>query len=185
MFGRFVDDNFNIKQRLMSFRTAQSSMNAIQIAFVLLETLNSAGVSPSKVLGTNRDGAAVNGLAITHFQEAKPDVKFWNLKCLAHFLNLVGERISKSLGRKFLSDWKALFSKRPKTKALWKSITGCSWISTCPTRWWSEWDQVNQICLYYPQVLKLFKHPEAPDCCKEMASGSLRVFLRFSNPFFL
>ena len=91
MFGRFVDDNFNIKQRLMSFRTAQSSMNAIQIAFVLLETLNSAGVSPSKVLGTNRDGAAVNGLAITHFQEAKPDVKFWNLKCLAHFLNLVSE----------------------------------------------------------------------------------------------
>ena len=108
MCGRFVDDSFTVKQRLLSFKTLKQSMTGVQIAFSVAQSLSEAGIPNENLLGTNRDGASVNEVAMStllqEFRETNGcSAPFWNLKCLAHFLNLVGERMSSNLARSFLA----------------------------------------------------------------------------------
>ena len=101
-----------MKQRLLSFKTLKQSMTGVQIAFSVAQSLSEAGIPHENLLGTNRDGASVNEVAMSTLQEFREtngcSAPFWNLKCLAHFLNLVGERMSSNLARSFLAQWKSM-----------------------------------------------------------------------------
>jgi len=174
--GRFVDDSFTVKQRLLSFKTLKQSMTGVQIAFSVAQSLSEAGIPNENLLGTNRDGASVNEVAMSTLQEFREtngcSAPFWNLKCLAHFLNLVGERMSSNLARSFLAQWKSMMGHSVKARNLFREVTGQSFISSSATRWWSEWEQVDQICALYPKILDFLKHEDAPDSCKTIVSCS-------------
>ena len=58
-----------MKQRLLQFKTLRQSMTDVQIAFQVNQSLSDAGTPLRNMLGTNRDGAAVNGVAISTLQD--------------------------------------------------------------------------------------------------------------------
>jgi len=182
--GRFIDDNFSVKQRLLQFQTLRQSMTGIQIAFQVNLSLSDAGIPLRNLLGTNRNGAAVNGVAISTLESFRESsgclTPLWNLGCLAHFLNLVGERMGHNLARSFLSQWKSMMGHSVKARYLFRETTGKSFIASSATRWWSEWDQVDQVCALYPQILEFLKSKEAPESAKLLVSCSFNLVSQHS-----
>ena len=179
IIARYVDEHFAVHQCLLRFLTVKQSLEGSQITMVVIQTLIEASIPIPKVLGSNRDGASVNVKAMKDFRgmRLEPAGPFWDMSCLAHFLNLVGGHIYEGLAHDFLLQWKQMLRSN-KAKALWKQIAGCSVVTSSDTRWWSEWEQVNQISTLFPRVLQLLAHPSLAQCgSRKNLVNSIHFFL--------
>ena len=104
-----------------------------------------------------RDRASVNN-------EAMRTVKIvfsiaLDVGCISHTLNLVGDHFKLPNLLDFLNSWILLFSHSTKAKFLWKEQTGKTMPTYSRTSWWSEWEVMNQLLMYFGDVKPfLLKH---------------------------
>lgn len=163
---RWVDDQFTIREQLLSFKTIAHPMNALQIMHLLTTTIIAEGLRYEQLIGFARDGAPVNNKAMSDVAQAI-ERKFVDVRCLAHFLNLVGERFEAPLAAAFMTSWKRAIA-NPKPRGIFRGIANTAPKSSSDVRWWSEWEQVQQVCLHFPAVLQFLSHEEAPVSCSKM-----------------
>ena len=56
----------------------------------------------------------------------------------------VGEKFNVRVLKEFTSAWINLFSRSPKNKLAWKTMTGIAVRTFSETRWWSRWEVMKQ-----------------------------------------
>ncbi|MDD9819071.1 MAG: hypothetical protein OXU61_13195 [Gammaproteobacteria bacterium] len=67
-------------------------------------------------------------------------------------IDYVGSHFKTPILTDFTSSWISLFSLSPKTRLLRKTQTGKSMMTYSSTRWWSKWEVMKQMLLYFSDI---------------------------------
>ena len=139
---QYVDDEWKIHQCVA--RLAKS-LAGEEVARELLSTLSTGLSLPSNLLiAVIRDRASVNNVALRTLSIVYLQVII-DVGCFSHTLDHVGEHFTTPVLNEFAAGWIGLFSRSPKTKLQWKTVTGLPTPSYSTTRWWSKWEVIKQI----------------------------------------
>ena len=148
---RYIDGNWNLEQRLVSFQTLAKSLKNDELAKCLLECLTvSYSIKPTGLLAAMKDGAAVNEAAIRQIQFYFPQA--FSVTCFSHTIDNVGKYFEFRVLDKFIMYWTAMFSNSPAVCLAWKDRTGKAMRSHSNTRWWSQFEIMKQVFEYYGDV---------------------------------
>ena len=147
---RFVD-GFVIKQYLIRFQTLAKSMTGEEIARQLISVLSvEYGITSDRLLAAMRDRASVNGVAMRTINVVFPDMI--DVGCYSHTIDLVGGKFKIPHLDDFIRVWVSLFAHSPRARLWWKERTGKSMSSYSATRWWSKWEVMAQVMLFFGDV---------------------------------
>ena len=114
---RFVDNGWNIIQRLVRIDVHSESVNANKLAEVLNQCLSvDYGVRANSLLAAMRDGASVNQAALDRIAFIFP--KMPNVVCFSHTLNNVGNHLVIPSLVEFGSLWIRMFRHNGKSQAV-------------------------------------------------------------------
>ncbi len=162
---RFVDldteqRQFLIKQRLVRLEVLAKSLDARQLARVILVCLgNQLQIMPEQVVAAMHDGASVNTAAMRHVQVVYPS--FIDVVCFSHTVDNVGRHFDLPHLDGFLELWIRLFSHSSAAKIKWREVTGKSMRQLSPTRWWSRWEVIDQCLEYFGDIHPFVRdHPD-------------------------
>lgn len=148
---RFVNDDLSIHQRLVRLQMLIKSLTGEEIARELITALSvSYSIHPSNLLGAMRDRASTNNVAMRSLMIVYPKVV--DIGCFSHTIDHVGGYFKTPVLTDFTSLWISLFSHSPKTRLLWNTRTNRSMKSYSSTRWWSEWEVMKQMFLYFGDI---------------------------------
>lgn len=148
---RFVDQDWCVQQRLVRVQMLAKSLSGEELARELISVLSiTYSIRPNSLLAAMRDGASVNNVAIRTLQVVYP--LLIDIRCFSHTIDHVGGRFQTPTLSEFITLWICLFSHSPKTRLLWKSKTGRAMSSYSSTRWWSKWEVVKQVMLYFTDI---------------------------------
>ena len=119
----FVDNDWNIVQRLIRIDICAKSVNGDQFSQVLNERLGiEYGVRGDPLVTAMRDGPSVNQAALNPIQFIIS--KTFNVVCLSHTLDNVGNHFVIPNLTEFGNLWILLFSQSHKAGLMWKELTG-------------------------------------------------------------
>uniref|UniRef100_A0A1X7TYF9 HAT C-terminal dimerisation domain-containing protein n=1 Tax=Amphimedon queenslandica TaxID=400682 RepID=A0A1X7TYF9_AMPQE len=148
---RFVDHSWNIRQRLVRLQLLAKSLRGEEIAREIISVLSvSYSVKPHQLLAAMRDRAASNNVAMQTINIIYPYVI--DIGCISHFLDRVGEYFKTVNLSEFMHLWISLFSHSIKAKLAWKMQTGKSMATYSTTRWWSKWEVMRQVMIYFGDI---------------------------------
>ena len=142
---RFVDNGWNIIQRLVRIDVHSESVNANKLAEVLNQCLSvDYGVRANSLLATMRDGASVNQAALDRIALVIPTlVEFGSL-------------------------WIRVFRHSCKAKLLWKDLTGQTARSYSETRRWSKCEVYHQLMVQFGYVERLVEEAKNTKVCPKL-----------------
>ena len=194
---RFVDDNFNVQQRLAALKLAGCAMSGEQVAHTLLSVLSlTYSVQPHDLIASMRDRASVNDCAVRTIKVLYTNIM--DVGCFSHTLAHVGDKISADDAKLFTSMWVQLFAHSPKCRLEWKARANVSVRSYSKTRWWSKWQVMEQLHDLFGDVVEfLLATPQSDSSVtrrrlKEKVQGlesrarlqmQLAVVVKFGRPF--
>ena len=148
---RFVNSDWSVQQRLVRVQMLSKSLAGEEIARELISVLSvSYSIRQNDLLAAMRDRASTNNVAMHTLKIVYPLVV--DIGCFSHTIDHVGSHFNTPILSEFISLWITLFSHSPKTRLLWKSQTQRSMSSYSPTRWWSKWEVVKQVMLYFSDI---------------------------------
>ena len=148
---RFIDDAWNITQRLIRIDICSKSVNSEGLARVLNETLCvEFGIRGKSLLAAMRDGASVNQAALNRMAFIFPEML--NVVCFSHTLDNVGNHLDIPNLVEFVDLCIRLFSHSYEAKLAWQTQTGRKPKSYSETRWWSKWEVFKQLLEQFGDV---------------------------------
>jgi hypothetical protein len=100
----------------------------------------------------------VNNVAIQTLKIVYPLVI--DIRCFSHTIHHVGGRFETAVLSEFITLWICLFSHSPKTRLLWRSRTNKSMSSYSATRWWSKWEVIKDVTVYFADVEPFLRENE-------------------------
>ena len=131
---RYVNDNWEPVQRLVSLQLLAKSMTGEEIAREIVSTLSiEFGITSNRLLAGMRDRASVNGVAMRTIKVLFPQML--DVGCYAHTLDHVGDHFKTPTLDEFCHLWISLFSHSHHTCMEWKVHTGRAMSSFSNTRW--------------------------------------------------
>ena len=114
---RLISDSFTIEQRLVRIQLLAKCLTGEEIAQELISVLStSLGIASQFVVGTMRNRASVNNVAIRTMKIIYQNSL--DIGCFSHTLDLVGDHFKLPNLTEFVSAWVTLFSHSTKTKFL-------------------------------------------------------------------
>ena len=145
---RFVSDDWVIQQRLVRVQLLTKSLSGEEIAKELISILSvTYGVQPTQLLGAMRDLASTNNVAMQTMKIVYPNLI--DIGCYSHMIDQVGNLFNTTILNEFMSAWIGMFSHSFKARALWKERANGSVKSYSATRWWSKWEVMRQLMVYF------------------------------------
>ena len=159
---RFISE-WTIQQRLVRLQFLVK--NGEEIARELINILSvTLGIQSHLVLAPMRDRASVNNLAMRTVKVIYPNIL--DVGCFPHTLDIVGEKFNTPTLNTFSSHWISLFSRSPKSKALWKEQTGRAKGTLSKTRWWSRWVLLQLVMLSHFYETMMLVHQFDLNCLR-------------------
>ena len=138
---RYIDAKFCIQQRLVRMQLLEKSMCGEEVARELISCLSTKfGLHSDQVVGSMRDRASVNNVAISTIKVVYPFLL--DVGCFSHTLDHVGETFVVT---EFIMSWINLFSHSCKAKIAWKEQTSIAMKTHSATRWWSKFEVIKQV----------------------------------------
>ena len=170
---RFIDTEWQIQQRLVSFHILAKSLIGQQLARELTTCLSTKFNIPEGTLAAAiRDGAAVNGSALQYVKDIMyPNI--FDIICSSHTLDNVGKHFQTAVLDDFSQGWVALFARSPAARLAWKQRVGKDIKTHCATRWWSLWEIQNQLLTYFGDVVPFLNTLEACPATRDRLLGIL------------
>ena len=168
---RFMDNDWNITQRLVRIEVCSKSVNANQLAQVLNQCLMSVeyGVRGNSLLAAMRDGASVNQAALNIVSFIFPNMV--NVVCFSHTLDNVGNHFEIPTLKEFGSLWIRMFRNSCKAKLLRKDLMGRAPKSYSETRWWSSWSRwevYQQLMVQFGDVERYMEEAKDAKVCPQI-----------------
>ena len=102
---------------------------------------------PSVVIGAMRDGASVNGAALRQLSFFYSE--HLDIVCFSHTIDNVGNHFEFQVLDIFFRYWIGMFYHSYNARLLWRGKTGQSIQTYNETRWWSKWEVLNQVLIYF------------------------------------
>ena len=156
---RFVDSDWCIQQRLVRVSMLAKSLTGEELARELISVLSvTYSITSNSLLAAMRDGASVNNVAIQTLKIVYPLVN--DIRCFSHTIDHVGVCFETPALSDFITLWICLFSHSPKTRLLWRSRTNKSMSSYSATRWWSKWEVIKDVMVYFTDVEPFLRENE-------------------------
>ena len=147
---RFIVD-WKLEQRLVRLKFLRNTMKGEEVARELISIVSvDMGVPSNLLIGCMRDRASVNNVAMNTVSIVYSTLL--DIGCYSHTLDRIGEKFATPTLDTFSSLWISLFSHSPKAKARWRELTGKSVVSFSKTRWWSRWEVMHQLFLFFGDV---------------------------------
>ena len=117
---RFLDNAWNIQQRLVRLQTLAKSLKAEEIAQCLIKALAvDFCILPTNLLAAMKDGAAVNQAALRQVKFYFPQL--FDVTCFSHTIDNVGKHFQFRVLDKFSQYWVSMFSHSPNVGLAWKT----------------------------------------------------------------
>ena len=153
---RFVDDGWNIKQRLVFLQIVAKSLTGEELARELIAILSvQYSIRTEQLLAAMKDCASVNEVAIRTLKIVYPNLL--SIGCFSYTIDCVGEHFSTPNLSEFIVSWISLFSHSPRIRILWRDQTGKSMATFSATRWWSRWEVIEQVAVQFGDVLPFLR----------------------------
>ena len=135
------------------------SLTGEELARELISVLSVAySIISNSLLAAMRDGASVNNVAIQTLKIVYPLVI--DIRCFSHTIDHVGGRFETPVLSEFITLWICLFSHSPKKRLLWRSRTNKSMSSYSATRWWSKWEVIKDVMVYFTDIEPFLRENE-------------------------
>ncbi len=126
-------------------------MTGEELARELIDTLSTNySVSSSQLLAVMRDRCSVNNVALRTLKVIYPSLV--DIGCIAHTINIAGERFKIPVLNEFINIWNSLFAHSAKARLCWKNQTGLSVPTYSPTRWWSKFEVMKDVLVKFGDV---------------------------------
>ena len=156
---RYVQDNFKPTQRLVRLEILAKAMKGEELAQRLMSCLAvEYKFGPSVVIGAMRDGASVNGAALRQLSFFYSELL--DIVCFSHTIDNVGNHFEFQVLDLFFRYWIGMFSHSYNTRLLWREKTGQSIQTYSETHWWSKWEVLNQVLIYFGFVEPFLRENE-------------------------
>lgn len=119
---RFVDDEWNVQQRLIRLQVLAKSLKANELAQCLIQSLAvECSIRPGVLLAAMKDGAAVNHAALEQVKFFFPQLL--DITCFSHTIKNVGKHFKFRVLDRFSQLWVSMFSHSAAVRLVWKTIT--------------------------------------------------------------
>lgn len=119
---RFVED-WCVKQRVSKLLLLAKSLTGKHVACLLVESLSTElGIASHLVIAAMHDRASVKAVAM--FTVSVLYNRMFDVGCLSHTIDHVGEHLSVPVLNDFIKGWIGIFSHSPKTRLAWRTLTG-------------------------------------------------------------
>ena len=119
---RFVDDEWNVQQRLIRLQVLPKSLKANQLAQCLIQSLAvEYSIRPGVLLAALKDGAAVNHAALEQVKFFFPQLL--DITCFSHTIDNVGKHFEFRVLDRFSQLWVSMFSHSAAVRLAWKTRT--------------------------------------------------------------
>ena len=135
----FIDSEWNIQQRLVKLEILAKSMNAQRLIQCLAVEY---GIQANQLLAAMRDCASVNEAGLPQVKFFFPNIR--NVTCFCHTIDNVGKHFDI-----FSRCWNTMFSFSPAARLLWKTRTGTAVRLQFNTRWWRQWEVLNEVMEFF------------------------------------
>jgi hypothetical protein len=149
---RFMDlESWSPQRRLVRLQLLARSMCGDEIARELISILSTElGIRGGILLASMRDRASTNNVAIRSMKVVYPHLL--DIGCYSHTIDHVGENFATPNLDEFGKAWVGIFVHSPKAQLLWRETTGRSMATYSETRWWSRWEVLKQVMLYFGDI---------------------------------
>lgn len=114
----------------------------------------------------------VNNVALCTLAILYPNTT--DIGCFSHTPNNVSEHLQTPTLQEFISSWISLFSRSPKTKLEWKTVTSLPVPSYSTTRWWSKWEVIRHVHNSFGDVESLINKADLIPASKSKLQSILR-----------
>ena len=167
-------------QRMIQVRLLAKSMSGNEIARELISTLSTNySICSNCVLAAIRDRASVNNVAIRVLQVVYPSLI--DVGCFSHTINLAGEHFNVPTLSEFTTSWVSLFVHSAKARLAWKDQVGIAICSHCPTRWWSQWEVMQQLMVSFGDVEPFLNSARSDDIAPATVAKLLSIIAAKKN----
>ena len=139
-----------------------------------LTSRNGIGIASHLITAAMRDRASVNSVAMRTIAVLYPCM--FDVGCLSHTLDHVGERMQTPVLDLFIKGWIGMFAHSPKTRLAWTTQTGLPSPTYSATRWWSKFEVIQKVHDSFGDVVTFLSCQNLPS----VSSGKLREILQ--NP---
>ena len=138
------------------------SLTGEEVARQLIVSLTTelSSIESDLLIAAMRDCDSVNNVAIRTLNIVFP--KVLDIGCFSYTLDHVGEHMKIPVLEIFLKGWVGLFSRIPKAKLAWNSLTGVPVPSYSDTRWWSKWEVMNHLLKSFGSVSSFLDKTDLP-----------------------
>ena len=114
---RYIDDSWNIQQRLLCIRLLTKSLTGEEVAHNLIQVLSvNYSITSDHLIAAMRNRASVNSVAMKTVKIVYP--KIFDIGCFSHTIDRVGEHFNIPTLTEFVTSWLSLFSHSVKAKFL-------------------------------------------------------------------
>ena len=158
---RYIDEQWCIHQRVIRLMLLAKSLTGEEVACQLIVCLSTElGISSSQLVASMRDRASVNTVAMRTLGIVFPQVI--DIGCFSHTLDHIGEKLHTPILDEFIKMWINLFSRSPKTKLAWTTMTGLPVPTYSATRWWSKWEVIRHLHDAFGDVPSFLESDDLP-----------------------
>ena len=148
---RYIQENFVPTQRLICLEILAKAMKGEELAQKLMTGLAvDYNFGSSAIIGGMRDGASVNGAALRQLLFFYP--KLFDIVCFSHTIDNVGGHFELHILDSFARYWKSMFTHSYNARLVWKERTGVSIRTFSDTRWWSQWENLQQVSDFFGDI---------------------------------
>ena len=157
---RFFDfETWSPQQRLVRLQLLAKTMCGDEIARELVTILSiELSIPPEKLLAAMRDRASSNGVAMRTLKVVYPHLL--DVGCYSHTIDHVGEHFVTPFVDEFTKPWLGMFAQSPRARLAWRERTGRSMATYSETRWWSLWEVLKQVMLYFGDIVPFLQENE-------------------------
>lgn len=151
--ARKVTASGQIQHRLLALTLVQQALKGRTYAQLVIKAVSRISLPFDDILFLSRDRAASNTTAVQTLQQSV-FLNSLDLPCLSHALDLVGENLAFQKAHSFLGFFNSAISTSAAAVALWVSATGSAPKRHSKTRWWSTFEQCEDLALQFPVIEK-------------------------------
>ena len=172
---RFVDDEWNVQQRLIRLQALAKSLKANELAQCLIQSLAvQYSIRPGVLLAAMKDEAAVNHAPLEQVKFFFPQLL--DITCFSHTIENVGKHFEFRVLDRFSQLWVSMFSHSAAVRLAWKTRTGTAMKTYSATRWWSKWEVMKQVLEYFGDVEPFLRENENDHLASATTGQLLGIF---------
>ena len=162
MVTRFITDDFQIRQRLVAFKTLAKHTDGDGLCRLILKTLQQElGLDLDYCVAYARDSCATNGVATRGL--LLHSVYAASILCFSHTLHNSGKHLNLPVIDEFMTGWLQLVMQPGAAKSRWKGIIGTEVASYSKVRWWSRFEIMEEIATNFGEIPDFIRSLEDDD----------------------